>query len=459
MGNFLGSYTRHMFDEGKRYVQLSHQDGVALVDADLNDGYRIFYRIVQNAIRSAIGDSAPNAGFKIVGTGATNDFTITGGDGTIEGAGIIASNGHMAYLLNTIAFKDTPVGTGSIQDDRRSIHAKITAVSSSAGETTITDSSANYSPTELIGRFITPDAETPANSFQITSNTSTQIVVAGDQTGVIAVGNRYRLELSTPTGARTDGVYLNIFLDEIDSIEDANLLHTLDISREAALRLRLEQSIFVREDTVTHGEFVSYSDSELNKPSGLNKHFVVKLATINRLISDATITTGMVTDNRTLYNSGHGLLTTNPHSTTLEQARTASNVLAGQIDMGTSKIINAGTPTLSTDLSTKSYVDSFTPLSQVTMTANATASSTDSLIFADATAATFTITLPDPTTLSMNKTYRVKKSTVTNDVVIVSAAGLVEGAANYTIAAADGKKAVMFAHDGTNWHAISSFAG
>lgn len=41
--------------------------------------------------------------------------------------------------------------------------------------------------------------------------------------------------------------------------------------------------------------------------------------------------------------------TTNPHTVTLEQARTAGNALSGTIDMGTNKITNMGQPTASGD--------------------------------------------------------------------------------------------------------------
>jgi hypothetical protein len=39
----------------------------------------------------------------------------------------------------------------------------------------------------------------------------------------------------------------------------------------------------------------------------------------------------------------------NPHDTDLEEARTAGNVLSGEIDMGTNKIINMGSPTVGGD--------------------------------------------------------------------------------------------------------------
>lgn len=53
-----------------------------------------------------------------------------------------------------------------------------------------------------------------------------------------------------------------------------------------------------------------------------------------------------------------GVVTSNPHVVTLEEARVAGNVLSGIIDMGTNKITNLATPTIGTDAASKDYVDS-----------------------------------------------------------------------------------------------------
>ena len=48
--------------------------------------------------------------------------------------------------------------------------------------------------------------------------------------------------------------------------------------------------------------------------------------------------------------------TANPHGVTLEQARTAGNVLAGPIDLGGFAITNLATPTNPADAATLQYV-------------------------------------------------------------------------------------------------------
>ncbi|RMD87199.1 MAG: tail fiber protein [Calditrichaeota bacterium] len=303
MGARVGNYSRNMFDERNRYLQSLVQQGIPWVDADDNDYRDIVLTLYRRQNQVIIGNASPNDGFKIVGTGLNNDFVIKGGDGTPDGSGRIFVEGYMPFLLSDITYKGTPAA-GLAGEDQRSIHSKITAISYSSisNETTITDTSANYVPNELVGRDLVVNIEN-GNAFPIVSNTSTQIVVSGDATAATGtgggdVGTRYRIELSTPTAARVDGVYLNVYLDEIDSNEDTNLKHSLGSNTvEAQIRSRLEHSIFVREDITTYGEFTNYVDSDGNQ------HYVLKIATINRTAT-AAITSSMVSDLRKSYTTG-----------------------------------------------------------------------------------------------------------------------------------------------------------
>ena len=297
MGQFTANISRNMHDFRNRYLSWIYQQGVPVIDADLNDGVDSLFDWMRMLTLGFAGDGSPNQGFKVVGTGATNDFTIKGGSGTFETAGIMYVKGFPTFLVSDITYKGTPAA-GLAGEDQRSIFPRVTAVSYDAvtNQTTITDSAANYVANEFVGRNITPDVEQPANSYSIVSNTPTTIVVSGDITANVTVGKRYRIELSTPTANRTDGVYLNVYIDEVDSTEDPNLLHSFTVPSpttiEAARRKRIEATIFVREDVPTNGELTSYTDSDGNQ------HFVAKIATIQRTGGDATIQASMVTDLR-----------------------------------------------------------------------------------------------------------------------------------------------------------------
>lgn len=303
MGQFTANISRNMHDARNRYLTIITQQGMVPMDADFNDQFDSFIDYLRIALMTSAGDGSPNNGFKIVGTGATNDFTIKGGDGTFDGAGVMVIKGYPVYLYGDITYNGTPVA-GLAGEDQRSIFPRVTGVSYDAvsNKTTITDSAANYATGELVGRVITPDVDTPANSYPIIGNTATTIEVSGDITANVTVGRRYRLGLTTPSANRTDGVFLNVYLDEVDSTEDTNLVHSVTLpspaSFEAARRKRMEATIFVREDTTTHGNFTSYTDSDGNV------HSVVKIATINRTASISTIDANMVVDLRRSINPG-----------------------------------------------------------------------------------------------------------------------------------------------------------
>lgn len=77
--------TRDTFDTTKHYDKLVLQQGVPLVDADFNESQDILRNRLNTIIEKAIGDAFVGDGFKIVGTGAANDFTIKAGNGFVFG--------------------------------------------------------------------------------------------------------------------------------------------------------------------------------------------------------------------------------------------------------------------------------------------------------------------------------------------------------------------------------------
>jgi len=99
---------------------------------------------------------------------------------------------------------------------------------------------------------------------------------------------------------RADAVYLNVYLDQINAEEDPNLLHPLSTSTEAQIREQVIQEIYVREDIALNGDWLSEIDVvgqhyRYEDVDG-NLHYVIKLAEIERIAGDDTITNAMVTN-------------------------------------------------------------------------------------------------------------------------------------------------------------------
>jgi hypothetical protein len=290
MGAPTANVSRNIYDERKQYVKLRAQPAVPGVDADFNDFYDSVFNQMRR-IQQLIGDGSANDGFKVVGNSSNNSFTIKGGDSSAEGSGRLFVSGHCCMLDRDITYVGVPL-VGIDGQAQRSILPKITAFSYNGGlnQTTIEDSSANYISNELVGRTITPDVEGGSSAYSILSNTQTQIIVSGDLTTILSEGNRYRLNLTTPTSNRTDYVYLNVFLDEIDGDEDPELKHSFLTVQEAQRRWQVQQYVFVRQGSAS--PFSGYVDTD-----GL-RHFTSLIATINRVSGDSTISSGMVIDNR-----------------------------------------------------------------------------------------------------------------------------------------------------------------
>ncbi len=287
MGKNNANISRNMYDEAKRYQMLIHQQGVPWVEADENDRNWIFYNLLRRFIQNVIGNGSPDNGFKIVGTGAANDFVITGGDGTPDADGRLLVEGFQCALPTS-------------RNYRGSDNFECTPVSTDLVETMLTDSSANFTlggpDDNLAGRTLIPDITQPNKSYTITANTQTTITISGDLLADgIQLGAHYRIELSTPTAGRTDEVYIDCYLDEIDSDEDPELKHTLEIQIETQRRLKLIQNVFVAEGSATPAP---YTDSDGNQ------HHLLKLATIQRYAGQAVINPQDITDERPILGGG-----------------------------------------------------------------------------------------------------------------------------------------------------------
>lgn len=280
MGANEGNYSRDMFDESKQYVGIRQQVGVPVVDADVNDADDIYRNLVRRCYQDTVGDGSPNAGFNIIeATVTANNFEIQGGDGTLDGAGVLVREGLRGIIPD--------VGLDYISSDKR-LKPQVTGVSALV----LTDSAANYIVNELAGRTLTPDVDNPGTTYTIASNTATTITVtAGDMTGDTAAKKFYRVELSTPGSPRHDVVWSDFFIDEWNSDEDTDLEHNLGSLITAALRNKLRTVVHVREGAPTLWTPSDYTDSDGRL------HYTEKLASLNRIAS-ANILNAQIVDAR-----------------------------------------------------------------------------------------------------------------------------------------------------------------
>lgn len=94
--------------------------------------------------------------------------------------------------------------------------------------------------------------------------------------------------LTTPDADRTDEVYIDVYYAEITYEDDADIKDT-DIDLETSRRIGLVWEVKVAEGGATPANYVDGNNVQ---------HFCCLLGAINRLASDATITTDMILDAR-----------------------------------------------------------------------------------------------------------------------------------------------------------------
>lgn len=115
---WLGEYTRWSFDEDKSYIMVAKEmknpttdAAVPLLDSELNEQAEINLTLLRRAIERCFGNGTLGDGFKIVqAASTTNNFSITGGDGTTAGAGYIFVAGWMPFLATSMDYtaQDSP---------------------------------------------------------------------------------------------------------------------------------------------------------------------------------------------------------------------------------------------------------------------------------------------------------------------------------------------------------------
>lgn len=287
MGAKTADVERDLFNESKKYVLPLFVQGPGerpLIPDDLNDGFDIIYYMKRRLAQTSLGDGFKEDAFKIISNSSQNDFNIIGGNNTGDSAKIGYLKGIQLSKFSTSNFLSTT-------------NSEIHAYSTNLTSTTLTDSAANYSTNELIGRRLYPNIQSN-QYYTITANTQTTITTSGNLLNSASIGDRYRIGVSTPSSTRIDSILLDVYIDQVDSNKDINLAHTLGEgsgtqSLEAAIRKKAEIKIWVKEnsDSDPASSFVD-TDS--------NKHYVTRIAKITRTSGISTILNSHITDLRNI---------------------------------------------------------------------------------------------------------------------------------------------------------------
>ena len=141
-----------------------------------------------------------------------------------------------------------------------------------------------------------PNVQQPASAYKIVANTETTLTVANNavvgpngmlDAQALGSGQPYYIAIKTPAVDSTDYVYLDVYFDEIDAVEDPNLDHGLAFgalqSVEAARRMRAVYSVFVNQGIGVAGNQVGHdvTDSTYLDSDG-NRHHLMLLSAITR---------------------------------------------------------------------------------------------------------------------------------------------------------------------------------
>jgi len=134
-----------------------------------------------------------------------------------------------------------------------------------------------------------------------------------------------QLALSTPVADRTDIVYLDTWYAEVNGVADPTIIDPV-IGARTSCRLRLFWAIKVSEGVAMPADGLDELEAY---------HWRYRLATLNRLEGDNTITAGMVQDNRSLLLKLTGEITRNISASFAEtehNVKVFADAEAGDID-------------------------------------------------------------------------------------------------------------------------------
>lgn len=296
MGTFTGDYSQNplsgaLFDEEKRYQVALFQINKNLIDADLNTAFSGLYRLLRRVVQNSIGDGALTDAFKIAEHRTTgnilveNSFKLLGGKNASSGPWFHFLGGHPAFLSAEVVWGESP---------------EVSPYSTAITGNILSDTAAFYEANELVGRNLVPDIAQPSKKWPIIANTQTSITISSSIDLVaegIAPGAQYKVLLTTPSVARQDVVYLDVYLDEFGKVEDSDLGHAIASGQEAARRKKLIQTVHVREGFLSLPTSYQQIDGRWLDADG-NEHFLIIIGQLNRTVGNAEIPVTEIEDKR-----------------------------------------------------------------------------------------------------------------------------------------------------------------
>ncbi|HWY24433.1 MAG TPA: tail fiber protein [Nevskia sp.] len=110
--NWTGAYSRFSYNMALRYFAMLKEKGLPVLDDEFNVLQDMLLTLIRELVLDSFGSGSPNNGFLIVGTSAANNFTIKGGDGTVDGAGVMWAGGLRLILPSdtTYSGQEQPQG-------------------------------------------------------------------------------------------------------------------------------------------------------------------------------------------------------------------------------------------------------------------------------------------------------------------------------------------------------------
>ena len=98
--NWIGNYSRFSYDDDKNDILVLKEQGRPWLDDEINASQEMLVQRFRRMLQAFLADGSPDDGFKIVGTGAVNNFDVL--------AGNIHVQGWIQYLAANTTFVGQP---------------------------------------------------------------------------------------------------------------------------------------------------------------------------------------------------------------------------------------------------------------------------------------------------------------------------------------------------------------